>query len=78
MGRYHKLESGETVELPPATDMRFRCCDCGLVHLVEINVTPRHGLVLRLYRQEQATARYRRNMVQQTFGEVIQSQDAQE
>lgn len=60
--KYPQLKDGEAVRFDPdRVKLYFACCDCGLVH--RINVT-RHrktrNLTMRWYREERRTGQRRR------------------
>ncbi|KKK89007.1 hypothetical protein LCGC14_2737420 [marine sediment metagenome] len=58
---YPLIESGEAFILNPQKEaMGLACCDCGLVHRVEIRVAHRQKVTLRFYRLARETAQHRR------------------
>ena len=53
------LENGELFTIDTDSEyLKFRCCDCGLVHLIELEIS---GSVVefRLYRDERSTSAVR-------------------
>ena len=57
--RYHTLADGEWIR-PVRNGFRERCCDCGLVHIVDYRVTD-GVLEFRVRRDQRATTKARRN-----------------
>lgn len=61
---YPKPKAGEWVQ-PSRKGYRMRCCDCGLVHLLQFRLVPyangtRRKIRFRVYRDEAETRRGRR------------------
>ena len=61
---YPSLEAGEWVQ-PIRKGYRMRCCDCGLVHIVDFHLlryagSRRGKIKFRLFRDNRATAAIRR------------------
>lgn len=60
--RYPKIFDGEWVR-PIMKGYRMRCCDCGLVHVLDFKIIP-YGkgrkIKFRAYRDERSTAACRR------------------
>ena len=62
MVKYRQLQDGE-LERPVMRGYRMRCCDCGLVHVVDFFVVhegKRHHVEFRAHRDSRATAAARR------------------
>jgi len=60
--KYRQLQDGE-LERPVMRGYRMRCCDCGLVHVVDFFVVhegKRHHVEFRASRGKRATAAARR------------------
>jgi len=66
--QYPKVDDGEITEIRwRVQSLRFACCDCGLVHKFEFNVSgPGEILEVTLYRKDRSTAALRR----QKFGNL--------
>lgn len=64
MGRkYPESEAGEWVQ-PIRRGYRFRCCDCGLVHILDFKLVPwglGKKILFRAFRDNRATAAVRRH-----------------
>ena len=58
--RYEFFNDGKAVVLEPDENLRFRCCDCGLVHLIDVAVKPGKRVALTLWREQVRTAASRR------------------
>lgn len=57
--KYVQVISGEWIEPTPQRGHRMKCCDCGLVHIMDFRVVD--GKVqFRPYRDNRATAAMRR------------------
>ena len=62
MVKYRQLQDGE-LERPVMRGYRIRCCECGLVHVVDFFVVhegKRHHIEFRASRGKRATAAARR------------------
>jgi len=60
--KYPKVDDGEPTAIRwRVQSMRFACCDCGLVHSFEFNVSE-HGEIIEvtLFGQNRSTAQLRR------------------
>jgi len=53
-------EDGWTGWIWPASQYRFRCCDCALVHLIEFRVDVEGNVCFRVRRDARSTAACRR------------------
>lgn len=61
MSDYHQLEDGEPLVFnPQKMSLKMACCDCGLVHTVEIKVAHRQKVTRRAWRANRATGQKRR------------------
>lgn len=58
-GAYHHLSEEEWLDVPRGAQLHLACCDCSLVHVVEIR---KRGTTtqLRFARHERATAALRK------------------
>lgn len=54
MIRYAKQFDGDKVVIPTGTTWRIGCCDCGLVHDLELKRV-RGGIAVEIYRNGPAT-----------------------
>lgn len=68
MSIYETLEDYEPVFLGPGDQFKSACCDCGLTHLMQFCVVDKdgeqledQGIVIRLIRDNRATAQLRRH-----------------
>ena len=57
--KYPALDDGERVVLCKEDELRFQCCDCGLVHSIYHEVNGEE-LILRFYRNNRSTGQIRR------------------
>lgn len=60
--KYPSVKDGQWVA-PVKRGYRMRCCDCGLVHVIDFDHIPRgrgRKIIFRAWRDERATAASRR------------------
>ena len=60
--KYPKLKAGEWVR-PTRRGYRLRCCDCGLVHIMDFKLIPwgrGKKILFRFFKDNRATAAVRR------------------
>jgi len=60
MSKYRQINNGDTVAIEKAGFMRFRCCDCGLVHNI-VNTNYKRGTNLTFFRDNRRTGQIRRH-----------------
>ncbi len=53
---YKQITDGDKVKIPADTDLKFACCDCGLIHKIEFS----RPVTTRWSRLVKATKRYRK------------------
>ena len=58
MARYERHEPGEWIQ-PIKKGYKVRCCDCGLVHIVDLRIV-KGRVQFRAVRDERATGQSRR------------------
>ncbi len=58
MAKYRDIKPGES--FPVANNMKIACCDCGLVHKLEILNDEKGFMMMRFTRDKRATAAIRR------------------
>lgn len=61
MARYGKTREGEVMTMKPGKPLRLCCCDCGLVHQVEVSILPNGRVGLAFFRKNRSTAQMRRH-----------------
>ena len=57
--KYLRIPDGGMVELRKGDELRFECCDCGLVHSIYHEIKD-DKLLLRFYRNRHSTGQVRR------------------
>lgn len=63
--RYGQVHDGDLIRPNPQIGHRTRCCDCGLVHVMDFFVVQRDGkrvVLFRARRDNRATAAVRRRL----------------
>lgn len=58
---YKKVKDGDLVT-PKMKGYKIGCCDCGLVHRIDFEVTPKGRVKFRAYRDVKATEKLRKRM----------------
>lgn len=59
---YKKIKDGALVT-PKLKGYKMGCCDCGLVHRIDFEVTPKGRVKFRAYRDQIATKKLRKRMI---------------
>jgi len=56
---YYQWTDGEWLEIP-RSGFKEQCCDCGLVHKLNVRVSAKGKIEIQVYRDERATSAVRR------------------
>lgn len=72
MSRYPRMKSGDKVFIRRGKEyFKVACCDCGLIHLMDVQLNRKKQFVLRFWRDSRSTAQIRRY----NFGNLQQDRD---
>jgi hypothetical protein len=55
-----QVHAGDWHELPRRKNIRFRCCDCDLVHVFDFTVSKKGRISFRAFRDNRQTGQFRR------------------
>jgi len=62
MSKYSKLQNGEFIRINLDTeDLKFACCDCGLVHTIQFHKVNKNIWDFAFFRHVRATGQLRRH-----------------
>lgn len=59
MGEYQPIEKGDILEIPNGRYVNFACCDCGLVHRIDVKIKNKKTQ-LKFIRDNRRTGQRRR------------------
>jgi hypothetical protein len=59
MSDYKQMHAGDDVLIEKDTAAALVCCDCGLVHIADWRINKNGDLVMRFWRDEEATEQHR-------------------
>lgn len=61
MNKYPKLQDGECLEIDLKNeDLRYACCDCGLVHTIQFHHIKKDIWHFAFFREKRSTGQLRR------------------